>query len=92
MAFLLTHFWPGGTEDEYRATLAAAHPEGGLPPGQIYHVAGPSEGGFLIVAVWDSEASANAFLETLLGKGPVEGGLVGPPEARVADVVNLQTA
>jgi hypothetical protein len=24
MAYLLTHYWPGGTEEQYRATLAAA--------------------------------------------------------------------
>jgi hypothetical protein len=24
MAYVLTHFWPGGTEEEYRATIAAA--------------------------------------------------------------------
>jgi hypothetical protein len=92
MAYLLTHFWPGGTEEEYRATLAVAHPEGGLPPGQIYHAAGPTDGGFLISAVWDSEDSCNAFLETLMSKGAAEGGLVGPPEARAAEIVNLVTA
>ena len=49
MAYLLTHFWPGATEEHYRRTIAAVHPPGGLPPGQRYHMAGPTEGGFLIV-------------------------------------------
>ena len=31
MAYLMSHFWPGGTEEQYRATLAAVHPDGGLP-------------------------------------------------------------
>jgi hypothetical protein len=34
MAYLLTHFWPGGTEDQYIATTAVVHPPGGLPEGQ----------------------------------------------------------
>jgi hypothetical protein len=34
MAYLLTHFWPGGTEDQYRTSLAQVHPANGLPDGQ----------------------------------------------------------
>ena len=26
MAYLITHFWPGPTVDEYNATVAAIHP------------------------------------------------------------------
>jgi hypothetical protein len=92
MAYLMTHFWPGGTEEEYRATLAAIHPGGGLPEGQIYHAAGPAEGGILIAVVWDSRESADRFLsEVLMPSMPVEGGFSGRPEERVAPVSNLQT-
>jgi hypothetical protein len=93
MAYLITHLWPGGTEEQYRATLAAAHPAGGLPDGQVYHAAGPTEGGFLVVAVWESKEHFDRFLqEKLLGGPPIEGGLVGPPEQRTAETVNVQTA
>ena len=93
MAYVITHFWPGGTEEQYRTTLAAAHPAGGLPEGQVYHAAGPTEGGFLVVAVWDEKADFERFVaEKLMGAGPIEGGLVGPPEERTAEVANLQTA
>ena len=93
MAYLLTHFWPGATEEQYRATFAVVHPEGGLPDGQVYHAAGPTEGGILIAAVWDSKDSSDRFVrEVLLPSMPVEGGFSGQPEERVADVMNLQTA
>jgi hypothetical protein len=93
MPYLLTHFWPGGTEQQYRVTIAEAHPAGGLPEGQRYHAAGPTEGGFLIAAVWDSKEDSDRFLsENLIGKGPIEGGLAGPPEERGAETANLQTA
>ena len=93
MAYLITHFWPGGTEQQYQATLAAVHPPGGLPAGQRYHAAGPTEGGILIAAVWDSKADFDRFVsEKLMAGPPVEGGLVGPPEERTAEVANLQTA
>jgi hypothetical protein len=93
MAYLLTHFWPGATEEQYRATVAVVHPAGGLPDGQTYHAAGPTEGGFLIAAVWDSKESSDRFVsEVLLPSMPVEGGFSGQPEERVAEVMNLQTA
>ena len=93
MAYLMTHFWPGGTEEQYRATLAVLHPPGGLPQGQLYHAGGPTEGGILIAAVWDSKESADRFMsEVLMPNMPVEGGFSGQPEERLAEVTNLQTA
>ncbi len=93
MAYLMTHFWPGGTEDQYRMNLAAAHPPNGLPEGQNFHAAGPTEGGFLIVAVWDSKEQSDRFVNKVLMPGmPVEGGFTQQPEERVAEVVNLERA
>jgi hypothetical protein len=90
MAYLVTHFWPGGSEDQYNKTVAAVHPAGGLPEGQIYHAAGPAEGGILIASVWDSKAQAEHFVhETLMASMPVAGGFEGAPEERSAEVVNL---
>ncbi len=93
MAYLLTHFWPGGTAEQYRATAAAVHPPGGLPEGQLHHAAGPTEGGFLVAVVWDSKESCDSFISgTLMAKMPIEGGFEGAPEARGSEIVNLVTA
>ena len=43
MAYLMTHFWPGATMEQYRASVAVVHPPGGLPDGQVYHAAGPTD-------------------------------------------------
>jgi len=89
MSYLMTHFWPGGTEEEYRAMVAAIHPAGGLPAGQTSHLAGPTEGGFLVAVLWEDKASADAFVSgTLMPAMPVQGGLTGPPEERTAEVVS----
>ena len=69
MTYLMTHFWPGATEDQYRATVDVVHPPGGLPEGQLYHAAGPTEGGILIVAVWDSKESADRFMSETFNAG-----------------------
>jgi hypothetical protein len=93
VAYMITHFWPGGTEDQYSATVAAVHPAGGLPEGQVYHAAGPTEGGILIAAIWESKQSADDFVQnTLLASMPIAGGFAGHPEERAAEIINLETA
>lgn len=92
MTYLLTHFWPGATEEQYRTMIAAVHPADGLPEGQIHHAAGSADGGILIAAVWDSKESSDRFVsEVLLASMPVEGGFEGQPEERSAEVFNLET-
>ena len=93
MAFGIVHHFPGGTKDQYEATLAAVHPgPGQLPDGQIFHAAGPSEGGWTIMAVHESKASWEKFRDDVLmptlGAG-VEGGFDGPPQETALDVDTL---
>lgn len=92
MAYAITHFWPGGTDEQYRATIAAVHPADGLPEGQTYHAAGPTDGGYLVIAVWTEKADFERFVSEKLMGTTVEGGLVGPPEERTTQVANLETA
>ena len=88
MAYMITHFWPGGTEAQYRATIAAVHAAAGPQPEQ-FHAAGPTDGGFLIVATYESKEISDAFIQgTLMPLMPIEGGLVGPPEERAAEIVS----
>jgi hypothetical protein len=47
----IVHFFPGGTKDQYEASIAAVHPRQGLlPDGQVFHAAGTSAGGWTIMA------------------------------------------
>jgi hypothetical protein len=94
MADVISHFYDGGSADQYEATRDAVHPVGGLPAGQVYHAAGPTDGGWLIVAVWDSKESCDRFItETLMPTLPtVEGGFAGPPQERAAEVHTLLAA
>lgn len=92
MAYLMTHFWPGGTEAQYRAMIGVVHPADGLPDGQIHHAAGETEGGYLISVVWDSKDKADRFVsDVLMASLPVQGGFEGHPEERVAEISNLET-
>jgi len=93
MAYLITHFWPGATMEQYNATIAVVHPPGGLPEGQVYHAAGAADGGVLIAAVWESKEHFDRFLnDKLLASMPIEGGFSGQPQERTAEIGNLLTA
>jgi hypothetical protein len=94
MAYAIVHFFPGGTREQYEASIAAVHPSRErLPPGQVYHAAGPSEGGWTIVAIHDSRASWERFrdgtLMPRLQRG-VAGGFSAPPQETAFEVYNLQ--
>jgi hypothetical protein len=84
MAYGVVHFFPGGTKQQYAASLAAVHPgKGRLPPGQVFHAAGPSAGGWTIVAIHESRESWERFRDgTLMPrlKQGVPGGFAGPPQ------------
>ena len=56
MAYAIVHFFPGGTKKHYEASISAVHPaKNSLPKGQIFHAAGPSAGGWTVVAVHESK-------------------------------------
>lgn len=83
MAYGIVHHFPGGTQEQYEASLAAVHPgPGQLPDGQVFHAAGPSEGGWTIVAVHESQESWERFRDEILMprmQARIEGGFPTPP-------------
>lgn len=94
MAYGIVHFFPGGTKEQYEASIAAVHPARDvLPKGQIFHAAGPAAGGWTVVAIHDSKASWEKFRDGILipalTKG-VKGGFSSPPQETAFDVHHLQ--
>ena len=93
MAYFIQHFFAGGNKDNYEATLAVVHPADGLPDGQIWHAAGPSEGGWTVMAVHDSQASWEAFRDGVLGPrlaAGIDGGFPTPPVETGIELHNLK--
>ena len=93
MPYAIVHHFPGGTQEQYDASIAAVHPgPDTLPDGQVFHAAGPVPGGWTIVAVHDSQESWERFRDTiLLPRMPagIEGGFAAPPEETALDVYKL---
>ena len=92
-AYGVVHFFPGGTKEQYEASIAAVHPaEGKLPDGQLFHAAGPSTGGWTIMAVHESQQSWEQFRDgVLLPKmhAGIEGGFASPPTETAVDLDTL---
>ena len=94
MAFGIIHFFPGGTKAQYEASIAAVHPgRKALPKGQVFHAAGPSAGGWTIVAIHDSKESWQRFRDDVLMpqmKKGIKDGFTAPPQETAFEVHNLQ--
>ena len=94
MAYGIVHFFAGGTKEQYEASLAAHHHDRTtLPKGQVYHAAGPSAGGWTIIAIHDSMASWERFRDDILMpqlKQGVKGGFGTLPQEQAFEVYNLQ--
>lgn len=96
MAFGVVHFFPGGTKEQYEASVAAVHPGGNaLPAGQIYHAAGPSAGGWTVVAIHESKQSWETFRDKVLMpkmQAGIPGGFATPPQEQAFEVQNQQSS
>jgi hypothetical protein len=96
MAYGIVHQFPGGTKEQYDASIAAVHPsDGSLPKGQLFHAAGPSAEGWTIVAIHDSQESWEQFRDGVLiprmTEG-IEGGFTAQPQETTFSVHNQVTS
>ena len=86
----LCTFSLGASQAQFDASIAAVHPgEGRLPEDQLFHAAGPSEGGWTIMAVHESKESWEAFRDGILMprmQAGIEGGFAAPPEETAIDL------
>jgi hypothetical protein len=93
VAFGIVHYFPNGTKQNYDASIAAVHPGPGmLPEGQIFHAAGPSAGGWTIMAVHESKESWERFRDSILHpkmQAGIEGGFPAPPVETEIDIDTL---
>ncbi len=94
MSYAVVHHFPGGTKEQYEASIAAVHPgKDKLPKGQIFHAAGASAGGWTIVAVHESRESWERFRDEILMprmKQGIQGGFANPPQETVFPVHQLR--
>jgi len=92
MAYGVVHHFPGGTKEQYEASIAAVHPSpDALPDGQVHHKAGASGDGWTIVAVHESQESWERFRDDILMprmQQGIDGGFTSLPDESTIDVYN----
>ncbi|WP_127128715.1 hypothetical protein [Georgenia sp. SYP-B2076] len=94
MAYGIVHHFAGGTKEQYEASIAAVHPSADrLPDGQIFHAAGPSPGGWTVIAVHESQESWERFRDDILlpaFQRGIEGGFATAPEETAIDLYTVR--
>ena len=68
---------PGATQEQYDQVVETLR--GQTAQGRIFHVAGPIEGGWRIVDVWESQEAVNKFFQEQLGPAVQAAGMAAPP-------------
>jgi hypothetical protein len=84
MAYVISHFFPAGTREQYEAVMVALNGTlGVIPKGQLLHVAGPVPGGWQVIAVQESKESWDAFMAERFAprmREGIAGGFTAPPQ------------
>ena len=81
---------PGATQEQYDTVIG----EVGLsdpPPGALVHLAGPMEGGWRVIEVWESQEHAERFYREELPQALEKAG-IQPVEPKVFPVHNIMRA
>jgi len=79
---------PGMTDVQYDRIIEGLEAAGvGAPDGRLYHVAAPSDNGWLVVDIWQSEEQLGRFANVLMPIAADAG--AAPPAPRVYPVHNI---
>jgi hypothetical protein len=81
---------PGGTQAQYDRVLADVGPH--LPADLLVHAAGPREGGFVLVDVWESQEALDRFVAQRLRPALQAAGWPAEVSRRVFPVRTLRGA
>lgn len=90
MAIVAAFNIPGMTADQYDRVVQELEAKGAeAPEGRTFHVAAPTDTGWLVVDVWESEEHFGRFGETLIPVLVAAG--VTPAQPEIHPVHNIMT-
>lgn len=78
MAVAMLLDFPGVTQAQYDAVLDELDLGGKTYQGGIFHVAGPVDGGWRVVDVWESQDAFDRFFQAKLGQALQHAGVPAP--------------
>jgi hypothetical protein len=80
---------PGGTKEQYEQVRKELGLTGSQrPPGQLVHIAGASDGGWVVVNVWESREAAEKYHTEKVVPARKKAGLANTPP-KIVEVHNL---
>ncbi len=80
---------PGQSQEGYDAIAALVDFEREPAAGLILHAAGPIEGGWRVIDVWESEQDADRFVQDRLRPALEQAGVLGEPQITVTPLHSL---
>jgi len=80
---------PAVTAEIYDAVIKDMNLGGKVPENAIFHVAGPHEGGWRVVDVWESREAFDQFSRDQITPLLQKHGVSGPPNIQMWDVHNV---
>jgi len=87
MAIGLVFDVPGATQAQYEQVMHEAYPGNRPPAGLISHVGGPTDNGWCVVEVWESQEAADRFFTDILAR-PLQKANVDAGQPRAFQVFN----
>jgi len=87
MAIGLLLEFSGTDQEQYDAVMEELNLGGRMPTGGIYYAAGPTEGGWRVVDVWESQEAFDTFFREQLDQALRNAGLE-PPQVQTWTVYN----
>ncbi|MGI9120257.1 MAG: antibiotic biosynthesis monooxygenase family protein [Acidimicrobiales bacterium] len=94
MAFGRIVFYPGGTEAQYRAVIDEIGRPFADVPERLFHTAGPTEGGWLMITIWQSKEAFDRWGKEHIGPAHQRAGKRGwqsQPETTDFETFHLLT-
>jgi hypothetical protein len=70
---------PGVSQAQYQQVRREVIPGDVLPAGMLSHLAGPTQDGWMVVEVWESQQQLDNFFQQTLGAALNRAGISGQP-------------
>ena len=86
MALVMISDTPGVTQAQYDQVHTEVTPDNRPPAGLLYHAAGPTDTGWVVVEVWESQEALDRFFRERLGAALQRANITGQP--RILPVYN----
>jgi quinol monooxygenase YgiN len=90
MAIQLIFEGPGVSQAQYDQVRNEVSPGNTRPAGMLYHVGGPTETGWRVAEVWESQEAADRFFQETLGQALTKANITVQPQS--FQVYNIMTA